>query len=175
MTSKVNVESDSGLRKGRVAESRYMDMRDAEIRQMLKMGHSDPLHIDPATIPEGWEYHWGRDSVTGQVDSARMMQLQRRGWTPVGADERPDLVNPEFSGRESALKGYIHYKGGILMKRPKRFGEIEREEEEKASYESMITLPVHSDMNSNAAREAGWQTRVYQNDTMVSKTKSFKD
>jgi len=163
------------LRSGRISEDRYFDMRDDEITKMLQMGFADPLHID--RIPEGWQYHWARDSFHGEVDTARMTQLQKRGWTPVTAEERLDLVNATFDGRESPLKGYIHYKGLVLVKRPTRFGEIEKEMEHKASYESMISLPVHQDMNSNAARESGWQTKVYQNETSVMKTKttSFKD
>jgi hypothetical protein len=163
-------------RRGRIAGSRRLEMRDAEIRQILHDGFADPLHIPKSLIPEGYDYFWVRDSFVGNVDIARMAAMNKRGWEPVPADRHAQLMPINLPGRESPLSNYVHHRGLILCDRPSHWGDIEREIEQKASLESMITPAVAQSMVSEEARKAGWQTKVLQNETNVQQEfKTFKD
>jgi hypothetical protein len=153
-------------RLGRVAESRRMQMRPAEIRQTLQDGFSDPLHVHKKDFPEGMDLHWVRDSYRGEVDIARMSHMTKLGWEPVAADRYPDRIPLHITGRESPLSNYVHHRGLILCDRPVEWGIEEKRLEEEACYKSMITPAVKDSMVSADMRNAGWQTKVIQNNTM---------
>ncbi len=163
-------------RRGRAVDTRRMEMRDAEIAQILDESSADPLHIQKSLIPEGWEYHWVRDTYVGHVDNARMTQMNKKGWEPVPIDRHPERINQYIPGRESPLSAYVHHRGLILCDRPAKWGKIERDKEEKASYQNMITPAVAQSMVSDDMRKAGWNTKVLQNQTNVEQEyRTFKD
>lgn len=156
--------------KSREAATRNMSMRDADIRQQLAMSYSDPLHIPPEIIPEGVDYHWGRDTFRNEVDPGRLMTLEQRGWTIVPGDRHPQFSRKRQDERDRHMDGYVHYKGLILMERPKRWGEIEREMEAEACYEAMVGLPGMNSMHSEDYSKLNVHPKAFQNQTAMSKT-----
>lgn len=163
--------------KSREAATRNMSMRDAEIRSQLAMSYADPLHIPPEIVPDGVDYHWGRDTYRNEPDPARLMVLEQRGWTVVPSDRHPQFSRKRQDERDRHLDGYVHYKGLILMERPKRWGEIEHEMEAEACYESMVGLPGMNTMHSEDYSRMGVRTKAFANQTSTSKTAraAFKD
>lgn len=169
-------ENQTDQRYGRVMESRRFEMRDAEIRAVLEDAYSDPLHIPKSLIKEGYDYHWVRDSYVGHIDNSRMAQMNKKGWVPVSADRHLEMLNMYIPGRESPLSSFVHHRGLILCDRPSKWGVIERELEEKRSYEAMVKTSVAQSMVSEDMKRAGWETKVLQNQTYHEQEyRTFKD
>lgn len=157
-------------RTDRVSQDRSFDDRKNALRKQLSMAYQDPLHIDPAEIPENMDYMWIRDSVRGEPDKTRMSMQKRRGWAPVPVANHPDMV-PEFdSGRLSHLDGYIHYNGLILCQRPKEYGDIEREMESEANFVAMQNIPGDGGRSGLPT-----PTKTFANKTQIQTMQSFKE
>ena len=163
------------LNQNRTTQTRNFELRDSDIRDKLRMSHSDALHIAKEKIPEGMVYHWGRDSVRDQPDPSRIPELQQRFWTLVPADRHPEMVTHRLDDRTRHLDGFIQIKGLVLMERPERVSIIEREMEEEASYKSMVNLPVNEVLESGETRRLGIHPRTYANQTAIQTMKSFKE
>lgn len=96
------------------------------ISRTYKMGWQSPFHVDPKTIPHGWEYIWALESLWGVPDRDRINSLMGRGWTPVPTERHPELCSMDLLGRQVEFKNYIYKKGLMLLQRPTIFGEKER-------------------------------------------------
>lgn len=113
--------------KQRVDETRRLEERIAQLRPVLNMTYKDPLYIPPEIIPPGWEYYWVRESIRGVIDEGRIVEMKRKGWTPVPADRHPEMAFDDYLARgTSHLNGFIYHKGLILFERPKEIGDEER-------------------------------------------------
>lgn len=156
----------------RSESSRASDNRDAQIRTYLKMDFVDPLYIDLTLKPEDVDYHWVRDSVLGQPDDFRMVEMQRRGWTPVPPERHPELKVAGISHRKTDERiGVIYNKGLILCERPKEYGEIERESQRKYNVQQMMAIPgLAQHMNDPLM-----PMNVLRNETHTQKMQSFKN
>ncbi len=132
---------DKKADKARVQDTRNAEKRDKELRAILNMKYQDPLFVPPEIIPDGMEYYWVRESYMGQVDTFRMVEMKRKGWSPVPAERHPELVFEDFFGNLSHVKGYIYQKGLILCERPIEYGKIEREQIDRTNYEIMTSMP----------------------------------
>ena len=171
----VDTKKQTDDRMPRIRNTRNYEMRDAEIRETLRMSFADPLHVPSALIPEDVDYHWGRDTFKNNPDPGRIASLMQRGWDFVPADRHPGLVMMREDERTKHLEGYIHVKGSVLMERPKRWGVIEKEMEEEASYKSMLGLPVNEVLESGETRALGVRSKTYNNSTGVeTRSRSFK-
>ena len=72
----------------------------------------DEFYIDPAIIPEGWDYEWKRKSVIGLEDPTYQLTLIQGGWQPVPASRHRGLMP------DSAKYNSVERKGMMLMERP---------------------------------------------------------
>jgi hypothetical protein len=99
--------------------------RAAELRDHGGVGGegTDEFYIDPAEIPDGWEYEWKRRTVLGQEDPAYQVAVARAGWEPVPASRHPSFM-PLNSKQVT-----IERKGMILMERPKEISDEARQAE----------------------------------------------
>lgn len=77
--------------------------------------HSDPFHIPPHIIPQGWSWEWKNYTVLGKEDRQGMAELARNHWEPVMAESIPGVFMPVGD------KGPIIVKEMILMERDMRF------------------------------------------------------
>jgi len=125
----------------RVEDSRRLELRVNELRPVMNMSYKDPLYIDPELVPDGWEYFWVRESVLGEPDFGRTVEMKRKGWTPVPADRHPEMTFDDFLGRMSHLKGYIFHKGLVLFERPKEFGDMERKAIQQHNEQILRSMP----------------------------------
>ena len=77
---------------------------------------SDKFYIDPAMVPDGWDYNWKRKSVYGMEDPAYQVSLARTGWEAVPTAKHPTMM---------PMGNYptIERDGMILMMRPKVISE----------------------------------------------------
>ena len=73
---------------------------------------TDEFYIRPDLQPDGWSYHWKRESVTGKEDPYHIMDMQGRGWRFVPVERHPELMPPGSTG-------VIRKKGLVLMELPK--------------------------------------------------------
>ena len=73
----------------------------------------DPFHIDPAIVPEGWEYQWNVLTVLGQEQVQLKKFMANGGWHPVPFRKHARY----FPGYER--DGEIHYGGQRLERRLK--------------------------------------------------------
>ena len=165
----------NALKQNRLTEPRNFEMRDSDIRAALKMSFADPLHIPKEKIPEGWVYHWGRDSYRNEPDPARIPSLQQRFWETVPASRHPEMVFGRLDDRTRHLEDCITIKGLVLLERPERVSQIEREMEQEASYASMINTPANEVLESGETRRMGVHARTYSNQTAVQTMRSFKE
>lgn len=100
-------------------------LRAEELRQRLRINDPDrqlhdDFYIDPATIPEGWDYNWKRKSTAGQIDEEYQVELAQDGWEPVDSSRHPELMPKGY-------KGAIERKGMILMERPSEISDMARQ------------------------------------------------
>jgi hypothetical protein len=109
-----------------------------------------------------------RESVLGNPDTNRMIDMKRKGWTPVPAERHPELVFDDFFGRLTHVKGFIFQKGLILCERPKHYGVLEREQIERRNHEILVSMPG----TENFLGEPSIPTN-FTGDTYVSKAASF--
>ena len=87
---------------------------------------SDKFYIDPAMIPDGWDYNWKRKTVYGMEDPAYQVSLARTGWEPVPTERHPTMM-------PTGNYPVIERDGMVLMARPKIISErFEQSEKKKA-------------------------------------------
>lgn len=127
--------------KSRTEEARRLEERLAELRPVMNMTYADPLYVDPDKIPPGWEYYWVRESILGEADLGRTVEMKKKGWTPVPASRHPEMCFDDFLGRQSHLKGYIFHKGLVLFERPKEIGDKERKKQQEYNAKILQSMP----------------------------------
>ena len=79
-------------------------------------GVTDEFWIDPAIIPDGWDYNWKTKTVWEKENPSYDVALARTGWqaVPLDRDERHRALMPAgWTGGNTILR-----KGMILMERP---------------------------------------------------------
>jgi hypothetical protein len=123
--SELREKETSSVRVKRVDEQRDRESRHAEILKNIQSTYSgDPLWVDPASIPYGYECHWGRESFLGRDDNARIIELKRKGWVYANPADYPQLSSyaTQYEGIDR-----IHYRGMTLLQREIIYGRIERD------------------------------------------------
>lgn len=147
-------------RKSRVDESRAFETRDAQIRKNFTMDWMSELHFDQCEIPEGMEYYWVRDTIYDDPCKSRIVEMKRRGWSPVPADRHPDRVVGSVPWRTDPKAGFIYHRGLVLCERPKEYGDIERKNYHDVSIRNLNSIPGTEEFTSNQAMPA----RVFNNE-----------
>jgi hypothetical protein len=104
----------------RAEQIRSRQKDEGEIREY------NEFHIDPAIIPDGWDYNWKTYTVLGQKNDAYDVELAQAGWEPVDASRHPEMMPIGY-------KGYIVRKEMILMERP---AEISEQAKQRELYEA---------------------------------------
>lgn len=74
---------------------------------------TDKFFIDPAIIPDGWEYQWKTWTVLGAENPSYQVSLQHRGWESVPASRHPEMMPTGWKGNT------IDRDGMRLMEQPK--------------------------------------------------------
>lgn len=125
----------------RFEESRGLEEREAQKRAVMSMTGSDPLYVDPDVIPHGVEYRWMRESIQDRPDNKRMVEVRRKGWTPVPASRHPDMVYKDFFGRLDHMNAYIYHSGLLLCERPAELGRLEMQRIADHNHQVMTSMP----------------------------------
>lgn len=76
---------------------------------------TDRFYIPPEIIPDGWSYEWKVQTVLNAENPAHMVELERKGWTPVPLDRNDGhraMMPMGWKGNT------ITRDGMILMERP---------------------------------------------------------
>ena len=77
-----------------------------------------PSGILPDPDPQdGWVYRWVKTSVLGQSDNTHVSRMFREGWSPVRAEDHPELMLTSDVG--SKFEGNIEVGGLLLCKAEK--------------------------------------------------------
>jgi len=99
--------------------------RNGEVLSRKRTGAADPFAIDPAIIPQGWEYQWNAITVVGnqEVLMDQQLQMAENGWRPVPAERHPGRFMP------AGHKGSIIRGGQRLDERPKILSDQARAED----------------------------------------------
>ena len=72
-----------------------------------------PASVLPTPEPQdGWVFRWVRTSTLGKADNTNVSQKFREGWTPVRAEDHPELEVMSDIG--SRFEGNIEI-GGLLL------------------------------------------------------------
>jgi len=100
--------------------------RDDDAREEFAMNYSSPLAIVDRFKEDGMDYRWARRSTQGQ-DDFRIEELSLQGWTPVPASKAPKFTADPLN-RNPLSKEFITYKDTLLMKRPSKYSNYEREQ-----------------------------------------------
>jgi len=125
---------------GRIEDGRTFQEREQDARDILSMSFNNALDIPKEMIPQGWEYYWVRKSIRGEVDTARMIEMRKKGWNPVPADRHPELVFEDFFGRVGH-QGMIEQGGLILCERRKEIGDVERKMRDEKNLQIQTSMP----------------------------------
>jgi len=102
-------------------------LRAEELRTQMEGNTLDPsmydeFYIDPRIIPEGWDYNWKRESISGMTDEQHMIEMRSTGWEPVDTRRHKSMMPIGHSGA-------IRKKGMILMERPKEITSMAQDRE----------------------------------------------
>ena len=93
---------------------RQNDMREEEERPSDAW---NPASILPDPAPQdGWVFRWVRTGIKGQSDNTHVSQMFREGWSPVKADDHPELMIQ--SDINSSFEGNVEVGGLLLCKAP---------------------------------------------------------
>ena len=104
------------------------DLEGRETTQRKK--HWTPPELLPSPTPQkGWIFRWIRTSVTGQADPMNVSSKFREGWTPVKAEDHPEMYTHSDPSSTSRFKDNIEIGGLVLCKAP-----VEMIEERSAYY-----------------------------------------
>jgi len=105
-----------------------------------------PSSILPTPDPQdGWVFRWVRTSVMGQSDNPNVSQKFRDGWTPVKAEEHPELhIQSDIN---SQFKGNLEVGGLLLCKAPK-----EKMDARNAHFQDLAEKQMES-VDNNYMRE----------------------
>lgn len=98
-------EEDPRVRAARRAEELMQHVGDLDEGE-------DKFYINPAMIPDGWDYEWKRDTVYGKKDPSYEVQTARKGWEFVPADRHRPMMPEGWTG------DFIERDGMVLMERP---------------------------------------------------------
>lgn len=95
--------------------ARELESRETTVRKK----HWTPPELLPSPAPQkGWVFRWVRISVLGQNDPTNVSSKFREGWTPVKAEDHPELQvfnDPHTTGR---FKDNVEVGGLVLCKAP---------------------------------------------------------
>jgi hypothetical protein len=81
---------------------------------------TDKFYIDPAIIPDGWEYQWKTWTVLGAENPSYQVALRHRGWDFVPATRHPEMMPSGWHGNT------IERDGMRLMEQPKEIADESR-------------------------------------------------
>ena len=108
----------------------------------------------PTTLPdpepkEGVEYRWVRTSTMGEADNKNVSGKFRNGWTPVKAEDHPELqVIPDHDSR---FQGNVEVGGLLLCENSTEYVES-REEAHKEMNQSQIDAVDNSYLRQSDPR-----------------------
>lgn len=102
-----------------MAENRLA--RELESRETTeRKKHWTPPELLPSPAPQkGWVFRWIRTSVMGQVDPTNVSSKFREGWTPVKAEDHPELQIFKDPYSTSRFKDNVEVGGLVLCKAPR--------------------------------------------------------
>jgi hypothetical protein len=102
-----------------MAENRLA--RELESRETTeRKKHWTPPELLPSPTPQkGWVFRWVRISVLGQNDPTNVSSKFREGWTPVKAEDHPDLQVFNDPHATSRFKDNVEVGGLVLCKAPR--------------------------------------------------------
>jgi hypothetical protein len=132
----MNVEAKETTEAPKMRGVREAAVRTEELRARLRINDPDKalhddFYIDPAEIPEGWDYNWKRKSTAGQIDEEYQVELAQDGWEPVDTARHPYMMPKGY-------RGAIERKGMILMERPAEISEMVRQRDIAAARQVVI-------------------------------------
>jgi hypothetical protein len=132
-----------------MAENRLA--RDLESRELAKRKNTwAPPQLLPSPKPQiGWAFRWIRTSVMGQLDPTNASAKFREGWTPVKAEDHPEIMM--IADPASRFPGSIEIGGLVLCKAPTEMVESRREWFDQQT-RFQIEAVDNSFMKSNDAR-----------------------
>lgn len=122
-------------------ETHEMKMLKYEQHIRMSMFYTNAGDVDPSTTPDGMTRRWARDTCMGQHDETRIPELMAKGWEPVRASAFPEHMKTDLMGRHSHLNGYKNWGGLIMMERPERLTDVERECLREYNTHLTTTLP----------------------------------
>jgi len=108
----------------------------------------------PTSLPdpepkEGVEYRWVRTSTMGEADNKNVSGKFRNGWTPVKAEDHPELqVIPDHDSR---FKGNVEVGGLLLCENSTEYAES-REEAHREMNQSQIDAVDNSYLRQSDPR-----------------------
>ena len=100
--------------------------RDDVMREEFSMNYTSPLDIVERIREDGMNYRWARRTTQGQ-DDFRIEELSLQGWTPVPASKAPRFTADPLN-RNPLSKEFITYKDVLLMQRPSKYSDYERDQ-----------------------------------------------
>lgn len=140
-----------------MAENRIA--REAETREKTAR---KPAWRRPETLPmptpqDGYEFHWVRVSLMGEVDAPNVSSKIREGWEPCKAVDHPEIVvaAPEIE----RFKDNIIIGGLMLCKAP-----VELKQERTAYYDAQTQAQMTS-VDNNLMRESDPRMPIFNDRT----------
>lgn len=125
--------------------------RDLQTRETTqrKTAWQQPDLLPTPKDQEGYKFRWIRISLMGQADPTNTSAKLREGWTPVKAEDHPEMQI--FSDPNSRFKDNVEVGGLLLCKAPIEMVE-QRNEYYAKQAESQIDAVDNNFMRQNDAR-----------------------
>ncbi len=135
-------------------DSSFNETRAAQLAMSLYGHTGSNFNVPKEKIPGNMRYAFGRDSVMGKQDQARIADLYRKYWRPVPVSRHPEMAaidlfnrrDPRISGSE---QGFIHDRGLVMFERDKRYDDVEQKVIREQNKKSLDSLPGLGDIKSD--------------------------
>lgn len=158
-------------RKGRLEESRGLDIRDIDsFQNVLNMKAVSPFYFHPSIVPHGMEYAWKRVEYAGITDYNNFSEALRMRWKPVPAERHPDLTFGSYQKEDSPWKQYIYRLGQVLMERETEYCQLERKSYQDKSQRQITSIPASEALTGTPSMPMV----VYQNQTALNGVAPFE-
>ena len=138
-----------------MAENRLArELESRETTQRKK--HWTPPELLPSPTPQqGWVFRWIRTSVTGQADPMNVSSKFREGWTPVRAEDHPEMHTYNDPSSTTRFKDNIEVGGLVLCKAPAEMVE------ERAAYYANQTQAQAEAVDNTLMRQSDARMPIF--------------
>lgn len=121
-------------------QTRAVEARKAEMREMPQAGYESNTYIPSGIIPQGMSYRWIRLSTLNEPDHGNWSTKTRRGWKPVPRERHLDIWPYIPMPGHNTDSAAIINGGLILCEIPTHYLKAQKDQQERDTADAMNSI-----------------------------------